>query len=96
MFEVRFEKMDGTFFPTRGEGWAGSSSSSASGETTGRVKLLGHFWSESCIIPAQMMRDKLNFDNQLKKFRNSDVPLRTTSFSELSKIEQFRLFLKAS
>jgi hypothetical protein len=22
-----------------------------------RVELLGHFWSESCIIPAQMMRN---------------------------------------
>jgi hypothetical protein len=60
--------------------------------STGRVKLLGHFWSESCIIPAQMMRNKLNFDNQQKKIQNFDVPLRTSSFSEWSEIEQFRLF----
>ena len=57
-----------------------------------RVKLLGHFWSELCIIPAQMMRNKLNFDNQQKKNQNFDLPLRTSSFSEWSEIGQFRLF----
>jgi hypothetical protein len=49
-------------------------------------------WAESCIIPAQMMRNKLNFDNQQRKFQNFDVPLRTTSFCEGSEIGQFCLF----
>jgi hypothetical protein len=58
----------------------------------GRLEHLGHFWSESCQTPAQMMRNKLNFDNQQKKFQNFYVPLRTKSFSEWSKIGQFCLF----
>jgi hypothetical protein len=47
-----------------------------------RLEHLGRFWSESCQTPAQMMRNKLNFDNQQKKFQNLYLPLRTKSFSE--------------
>jgi hypothetical protein len=31
-----------------------------------KIELLGHFWPKSCISPAQMMRNILNFDNQQK------------------------------